>query len=116
MCSASYQPAPSPSSTRPPLITSTPATETASGPGSRKVADDTRVPSRIRSVSRAMAARVTQASLGPGSPSVPMDKKWSLRKKASKPWASAVRATSRSCWYDAPCWGSVKIRSNMAPV
>ena len=32
-CSASYQPAPMPSSTRPPLISSMPATVIASGPG-----------------------------------------------------------------------------------
>ena len=51
-------------------MASTSATETASGPGSRKVAEVTRVPSRIDEVSRAMAARVTQASVGPGRPSV----------------------------------------------
>ena len=61
-----------PSSTRPPLIWSTWATVIASGPGSRKVADVISVPSRIRLVSRASPARVTQASVGPGSPSPPM--------------------------------------------
>ena len=55
-----------PSSTRPPLIWSTWATEIASGPGSRKVAAVISVPSRIRLVSRARPARVTQASVGPG--------------------------------------------------
>ena len=74
VCSRSYQPAPMPSSTRPPLIWSTWATITASGPGSRKVAEVTSVPSRIREVSRASAARVSQASVGPGSPgSSPID-------------------------------------------
>ena len=66
MCSASNQPAPRPSSTRPPLIWSTWATEMASGPGSRNVAEVTSVPSRIRLVSRARPARVIQASVGPG--------------------------------------------------
>ena len=67
-CSAAYHPAPSPSSTRPCDIWSTCATAIASGPGSRKVAELTRVPSRMRSVSRARPARVIQASVGPGSP------------------------------------------------
>ena len=49
-------------------MASTTATEMASGPGQRNVADDTSVPSRIRLVSRAMPARVIHASLGPGSP------------------------------------------------
>jgi hypothetical protein len=66
------QPAPIPSSTRPPLIWSTCATEIASGPGNRKVAADISVPSRIRLVSRARPASVTQASVGPGSPSPPI--------------------------------------------
>ncbi len=68
-CSASYQPAPIPSSTRPPDIWSTCATCSASTPGSRKVAAVISVPSRIREVSRAIPARVIQASVGPGSPS-----------------------------------------------
>ena len=71
-CSASYHPAPIPSSTRPPLIWSTPATVIASGPGSRKVALVISVPSRMVVVSRASPARVTQASLGPGPPSPPI--------------------------------------------
>lgn len=51
-------------------MTSTCATEMASGPGSRKVADVTMVPSRMRVVSRASAASVTHESVGPtpGSP------------------------------------------------
>ena len=56
-----------PSSTRPPLISSTWATATASGPGSRNVAEQTSVPSRMVVVSRAMAPSVTQVSVGPGS-------------------------------------------------
>ncbi len=58
-----------PNSTRPPLISSTWATEMASGPGCRNVAEVTIVPSRIVEVSRAMPASVTQESVGPGSPS-----------------------------------------------
>ena len=61
-----------PSSTRPPLIWSTWATEMASGPGSRKVAAVISVPSRIRLVSRARPASVTHASVGPGSPEPPI--------------------------------------------
>ena len=71
-CSASNQPAPSPSSTRPPDIWSTCATEMASGPGSRKVAGVTSVPSRIRLVSRASPASVIHASVGPGTPRRPI--------------------------------------------
>ena len=44
------------------------ATLIASGPGSRKVAEVTRVPSRMVEVSRASPARVVQASDGPGRP------------------------------------------------
>jgi hypothetical protein len=47
MCSGSAQPA-RPSSTRPPLIASTWATAMAGRPGSRKVAEVTSVPSRMR--------------------------------------------------------------------
>ena len=68
-CSSSNQPAPNPSSIRPPLIASTCATLIASGPGSRNVADVTSVPSRSRVVSLARPASVTQASVGPGSAS-----------------------------------------------
>ena len=77
---------------------STWATATASGPGRRKVADVTSVPSRIREVSRASPARVTHESVGPGSPGPsPIARKWSERKNASNPHSSAVRATrSRS--------------------
>ena len=73
-CSSANHPVPRPSSTRPPLMTSTWATEIASGPGSRNVAAVTSVPSRIREVSRASPASVTHASVGPGSPSPPMDR------------------------------------------
>ncbi len=72
VCSASNQPAPMPSSTRPPLIWSTFATLIASGPGCRKVALVIMVPSRMVLVSRARPASVIQASLGPGSPSPPI--------------------------------------------
>ena len=58
-----------PSSTRPPLMASTWATLMASGPGSRKVAAVIRVPRRMVLVSRAIPARVIQASVGPGRPS-----------------------------------------------
>ena len=68
VCSASNQPVPNPSSTRPPLMASTWATVTASGPGNRKVAELTKVPSLMVEVSRARPASVIQASVGPGSP------------------------------------------------
>jgi len=53
------------------LIASTGATLIASTPGNRNVVDVTIVPSRIRLVSRASAARVSHASVRPvpGSPS-----------------------------------------------
>ena len=66
VCSASYQPAPRPSSTRPPLIWSTCATLIASSPGLRNVTGETSVPSRIVDVSRASPASVIHASVGPG--------------------------------------------------
>ena len=69
LCSSSNQPAPRPSSTRPPDIWSTCATWMASTPGSRNVPAVIRVPRRMRFVSRASPARVIQASVGPGSPS-----------------------------------------------
>jgi hypothetical protein len=93
-CSARFHPAPRPSSIRPPLIASTCATLMASGPGSRKVADVTSVPSRIVLVCTASAPSVTQESVGPGSP--PPGWKliqWSDRKNPSKPSSSACRAT-----------------------
>ena len=65
-CSPSYQPAPRPSSTRPPLIASACATWIASGPGRRNVTGVTSVPSRIREVSRPSAASVIHASVEPG--------------------------------------------------
>ena len=65
-CSRSNQPAPRPSSTRPPDIWSTCATWIARIPGWRKVADETSVPSLMRLVSRARPARVVQESVGPG--------------------------------------------------
>lgn len=68
-CSSSNQPAPSPSSTRPPDISSTCATEMASGPGNRKVAEVTSVPRRMVEVSRPIAPRVIHESVGPGAPS-----------------------------------------------
>ena len=55
-------------------MASTWATVIARTPGQRKVAELTSVPSRMRLVSRASAARVTQASVGPGSPSPPIDR------------------------------------------
>ena len=67
-CSASYQPAPRPSSTRPPLIWSTPATEIASGPGCRKVALVISVPSRIVLVSRARPGQRDPGVARPGQP------------------------------------------------
>ena len=80
-------------------MASTSATATASGPGRRKVADVTSVPSRMRLVSRARPARVTQESVGPGrasgpAGSPPIRRKWSERKKASKPSRSASWATA----------------------
>ena len=65
-CSSSFHPPPRPSSTRPPDIWSTPATLIASGPGSRNVTGVTRVPSLMRSVSRARPASVVHASVEPG--------------------------------------------------
>ena len=55
-------------------MASTWATEMAKIPGSRKVAEVTKVPSRMRLVSRANAPKVTHASVGPGKPAPPMVK------------------------------------------
>ena len=66
----SYQPAPIPSSTRPPDTWSTVTTFFASTDAGRNVTGETIVPSRIRSVRAASAASVAQASSEPaGSPS-----------------------------------------------
>ena len=56
---------------RPPDIWSACATAIASGPGSRKVAEVTKVPRRMRSVCTASAESVVHASVGPGSPDDP---------------------------------------------
>ena len=57
-----------PTSTRPPLISSTVATSLAKGPGRRKVIGETSAPKWIRVVSRARPASVAQASVvGPSS-------------------------------------------------
>ena len=93
-------------------MASTVATVSASMPGSRKVADNTIVPSRIVLVSRASPASVAHASVEPGPGSVsPMRMRWSERKNASKPSASDSRATASSSAYVAPCCGSVITRS-----
>lgn len=63
------QPAPSPNSTRPQLISSTSTTEIANGPGWRNLAEVTIVPRQIEDLSLAIPARVTQESVGPGRPS-----------------------------------------------
>jgi hypothetical protein len=70
-CSSANQPAPSAKSIRPPLILSICATATASGPGSRNVAELTSTPSRRLDVCTASAPSVTHASVGPGSPTPP---------------------------------------------
>ena len=48
-----FQPAPTPTSTRPPLISSTVMATLANEPGMRNVTGETSAPSRIRGVSRA---------------------------------------------------------------
>ena len=63
-CSRAYHAAPMPSSTRPPLMSSTDATMAASSPGARKVAAVISAPSRIRLVSRARPPSVVQQSVG----------------------------------------------------
>ncbi len=68
-CSSSNQPAPIPSSARPPEIRSTVTTDLASTDAGRNVTGETMVPSRSRSVLAASAASVAQASSEPaGSP------------------------------------------------
>ena len=62
-CSISFQPAPRPSSTRPPLISATVATTLARLPGGRKVTGETSVPSVMLDVSRARPASVAHASV-----------------------------------------------------
>src|SRR4029078_8082260 len=102
-----------PSSTRAPLIWSIWATLTANKPGLRNVTGETRVPRRIRDVSRARPARVTHASVVPESPlTAPTFKKWSLRKKPPKPSVSARAATANRSSYVAPCCGSVKMHKS----
>ena len=64
-CSRLNQPAPSPSSARPPEMWSTVLAALASTDGCRNVAGETIVPSRIRSVRAARPASVVQASSEP---------------------------------------------------
>ena len=113
-CSCANQPAPRPSSTRPPDIWSTCATWIASTPGCRNVADETSVPSRMRLVSRASPASVVHASVGPGSPSPSpcsgSGRSGRRRRSRGPPWPWRRRAGRRSV---APCWGSVKMRRSM---
>ena len=71
-CSASYQPAPIPSSTRPPETWSTVTTLLASTAAWRNVTGETSVPSRSRSVRAARAASVVHASSDPASPPRPI--------------------------------------------
>ena len=74
---------------RPPLISSTVVTTLAKTPGWRNVTGETSTPRPIRSVSRARPARTVQASVV-GWPAAPGKlAKWSDRKNASKPLASA---------------------------
>ena len=80
-CSRAHHPAPKPSSTRPPLIESTCAPDTASSDGCRNVAEVIRLPKQIVTVSRPSATNVIRVSLGPGSPSPSPAIKWSERKK-----------------------------------
>src|SRR6478735_4754080 len=103
-----------PSSIRPPEMSSTWATAMAVIDGCRKVADVTSVPSRMSGTWAAIAPRLTKDSDGPGSPErSPIDNTWSERKKAEKPPSRVALATaSRSAW-EAPCWGSVKMRRSM---
>ena len=70
LCSSSCQPAPTPTSTRPPLISSTVSTTLARLPGYRYVTGDTSTPRPIRVVSRARPARTVHASVV-GLPSSP---------------------------------------------
>ena len=67
-CSASFQPVPMPSSTRPPEMSSICATATAVIDGCRKVAEVTSVPSLMSGTCAAIAPRFRKESDGPGSP------------------------------------------------
>ena len=62
-CSSSFQPAPMPTSIRPPLISSTVVTSFANGPGRRKVTGETSTPRPMTVVSRASPATTAQASV-----------------------------------------------------
>ena len=68
-CSRSFQPAPNPSSTRPPETWSAVTTTFASSDGWRNVAGETIDPSRMRCVTPASAVSVAQASSEPRSSS-----------------------------------------------
>ena len=64
-CSIWYQPAPNPTSTRPPEMWSTVVALWASTDGGRNVTGETIVPRRIREVCAAMPASVVHASSEP---------------------------------------------------
>ena len=63
LCSFACQPAPTPTSTRPPLSSSTVTATFARLPGVRNVTGETRTPRPIRLVSRASPASTAQASV-----------------------------------------------------
>ena len=92
--SGSYQPAPSPTSRRPPLTQSSVASALASTAAGRSASSSTSVPSRTRGTARASAASVT---IGSKHPSLPADppyfarsrKRWSESQTESAPPRSA---------------------------
>jgi len=80
------------------------ATAMAVMDGCRKVAEVTRVPSRMSGTVAAIAARFTYESDGPGSPlPSPMTNTWSDRKNAENPLALVACATASRSACDAPC-------------
>ncbi len=72
-CSASFQPVPMPSSTRPPEMWSAVTALRASTEGWRNVAGETSVPSRSRDVIAASADSVAHASSEPRPPTPSTD-------------------------------------------
>ena len=86
-CSCSFQPAPTPNTSRPPLRVSTAVAIHASKDGCRKVIGDTSDPNRSRVVSAAVSVNTTHVSSASRLLST-IDMKWSEHQSDSKPNSS----------------------------
>ena len=93
-CSATFQPAPTPSTRRAGASRSSAADMRASSAGWRKVIGHTSDPNRSRVVSAAVSVKATHVSSASRLPST-SDMKWSERQSDSKPNSSTLAMIRR---------------------